>query len=325
MRARYVLLLLAGGALAAAPLCAGDDHAVPRGGGGGSAHAGAQHSSPGPSVASPSGSGSSSAPSHAPTLAERRHPRAGTGTGGHDGYGGYWGGGWYPYYGYGGGYYPYWGYWWPYGAYGWYGGGGYPWGAGAMYSYVEPDRGSIRLLVDPSKARVYVDGYYAGIVDDFDGLFQRLHVAPGRHEIEIKLSGYKTYHARVYVTSGATLKLDRELEPGSGEIYEDLAGEGPERGTSRAPYSGEVPRAQPPPRPETRVEAGRLRLRVEPPDASVYVDGTFRGTGRELASLPLPPGAHRVEVVRPGYRTQEHDVEVSPDGVTDLGIELQRP
>ena len=34
------------------------------------------------------------------------------------------------------------------------------------------------MLVDPAEARVYVDGYYAGTVDDFDGLFQRLNVSP---------------------------------------------------------------------------------------------------------------------------------------------------
>src|SRR5690348_18075962 len=36
------------------------------------------------------------------------------------------------------------------------------------------DGGSVRIQVEPSKTRVYVDGYYAGIVDDFDGIFQRL-------------------------------------------------------------------------------------------------------------------------------------------------------
>jgi hypothetical protein len=64
---------------------------------------------------------------------------------------------------------------------------------------------------------------------------------------------------------------------------------------------------------------------VVPPDASVYVDGSFRGTGRELAVVPLPAGPHRVEVVRPGYRTEERDVEVTPDEATDLTIDLQRP
>jgi hypothetical protein len=31
----------------------------------------------------------------------------------------------------------------------------------------------------PRDAEVYVDGYYAGTVDDFDGTFQRLHIDTG--------------------------------------------------------------------------------------------------------------------------------------------------
>ena len=57
-----------------------------------------------------------------------------------------------------------------------------------------------------------VHRFYAGVADDFDGLFQRLHVAPGRHEISLKLSGPKTHRVRVYVGSGATLKLDHDLD-----------------------------------------------------------------------------------------------------------------
>ena len=46
------------------------------------------------------------------------------------------------------------------------------------------DSGSLRVIVDPEKTRVYVDGYYAGIADDFDGIFQRLYRAarPPRHQ-----------------------------------------------------------------------------------------------------------------------------------------------
>ena len=34
---------------------------------------------------------------------------------------------------------------------------------------------SMRLQVKPLDTMVFVDGYFAGIVDDFDGTFQRLH------------------------------------------------------------------------------------------------------------------------------------------------------
>jgi len=39
---------------------------------------------------------------------------------------------------------------------------------------------SVRLDVSPRDAEVYVDGYYAGVVDDFDGILQRLRVEPGQ-------------------------------------------------------------------------------------------------------------------------------------------------
>jgi hypothetical protein len=177
------------------------------------------------------------------------------------------------------------------------------------------------VLVDPTEARVYVDGYYAGVVDDFDGLFQRLHVAPGRHEISIRLTGYKTHRVRVYVGSGATLKIDHVMEEGTGETFQDLAPDAPRReARSSWPPPEEPPSARSEPGPP-----GELRLQVSPVDASVYIDGEFRGTGRETASLPLAPGPHRVEVVRPGYRTVEREVEVTPRGVAELTVDLKRP
>ena len=42
---------------------------------------------------------------------------------------------------------------------------------------------SVQFDVTPRQAEVFIDGYYAGIVDDFDGMFQRLRVEPGQHEI----------------------------------------------------------------------------------------------------------------------------------------------
>jgi hypothetical protein len=74
---------------------------------------------------------------------------------------------------------------WNYGSYGFgFGGGG---GGGGGYSQ---SMGSIRLKVKPDTAAVYVDGYYAGTVDDFDSVFQKLGLALGAHRIEITAPGY---------------------------------------------------------------------------------------------------------------------------------------
>ena len=69
---------------------------------------------------------------------------------------------------------------------------------------------------------------------------------------------------------------------------------------------------------------GTLRLDVRPGDASIYVDGAFRGAARDLDSLQLSPGRHRIEMVRPGYRTLERDVEVRPGETSELRAELDR-
>jgi hypothetical protein len=345
MNARPMMLILAG-ALLLAPVAFAQKNAVSRdGGGGGESKGSSAHPSGGggggsdssgaykPSPGSKSGSGSDYG--SPPSTAERRHPRAGTGHGGGGRSYGYAPG--YPYYD--SRYYSYspgwgWGsYWWPYGSYGWYGSGGYwgyPYGSSGVHHYVHRAAGSIRVLVDPAEARVYVDGYYAGTVDDFDGLFQRLNVSPGRHEISLKLEGYRTHRLKVYAASGGTLKLHHDMVRGAGETFEDLAGNVPEREVRREPArdeeDDEAENEDPAQADDDAVAAGgKLRLKVSPADASVYVDGAFRGTAREAASLQLPPGQHRLELVRPGYRTHERTIEIGSGDAITVTIEMEKP
>src|SRR5579862_5110772 len=57
---------------------------------------------------------------------------------------------------------------------------GYPAPYYAPY-YYDPYRyeaSSLRIEVKPKQAEVFVDGYRAGVVDDFDGVFQRLYLPP---------------------------------------------------------------------------------------------------------------------------------------------------
>jgi hypothetical protein len=79
-----------------------------------------------------------------------------------------------------------------------------------------PTYASVRVLVEPDEAEVYVDGYYAGIVDDFDGILQRLNLTPGSHEITLRLDGYQTWSAEVYGEPGSTVSLHHDMVPGAG-------------------------------------------------------------------------------------------------------------
>ena len=67
--------------------------------------------------------------------------------------------------------------------------------------------------MSPREAEVFVDGYYAGTVDDFDGTFQRLHVEPGDHDLEVFLPGHRSYQQKVYLQPGKTFNVRHAMEP----------------------------------------------------------------------------------------------------------------
>lgn len=125
----------------------------------------------------------------------------------------------YPYYGYGYGY-PYYGfgYGWGYGGFGFavsysngfYGPWGYPYG-GVAYA-PGPYDGALRLRVTPADATVYVDGYYAGRVEDFDGTFQRLHLEPGAHQVEVKQDGFETLMFEVKILPDRTITYTGDMK-----------------------------------------------------------------------------------------------------------------
>ncbi len=66
--------------------------------------------------------------------------------------------------------------------------------------------------MEPREAEVYVDGYYAGLVDDFDGAMQKLKIVQGSHRIELRAAGYETATFTVNVIAGETTTYKTELK-----------------------------------------------------------------------------------------------------------------
>ena len=90
----------------------------------------------------------------------------------------------------------------PYGAYGY----GYPAAGYGYYSIAQGGLyGAVRIIDAPPDAQVFVDGYYAGVVDDYDGVFQHLNLEAGSHHIEIEDPGYPPIAFDVRIEPGQTI------------------------------------------------------------------------------------------------------------------------
>ena len=94
-----------------------------------------------------------------------------------------------------------------------------PWGPYGSPYY--SNTSEVRIQAAPKDAEVFIDGYYAGVVDNFDGVFQRLNVSPGGHEFVLYREGFRPIHQTVYVQPGSSLTLRHTLVPlAAGESME---------------------------------------------------------------------------------------------------------
>ena len=65
--------------------------------------------------------------------------------------------------------------------------------------------GGIQLDVQPWRAQVYVDGTYAGDVNEFTGYYRHLSLAAGPHVLTILADGYEPLLLEIFVSPGQTL------------------------------------------------------------------------------------------------------------------------
>jgi hypothetical protein len=198
---------------------------------------------------------------------------------------------------------------------------------GPFYPYPGPFFGppqwsaaAVRLKVKPNTTQVYVNGYYAGDVDDFDGIFQRLYLPMGEHRIELFLTGYRTFAQPIYLNPGDTREIVHQMVVlGPGE--RSLAPERPQSAPGDASLSGGI---DPTDRPVSPF--GILTLRVEPTDAEVMVDGEnwlMTGSRTELV-MHVPAGPHVLEVRKEGYQPFKTEIDLAEGSRTGLTVRLTR-
>jgi hypothetical protein len=205
---------------------------------------------------------------------------------------------WYPYYPSHFGWYP------PYAA------------AGGFYD----DDSSVRLQVEPRETEVFIDGYYAGTVDDFDGFFQRLHVDPGEHVVTLYLEGHRSVTQKILLQPRKSFRISHTMEPLA-------AGEAP---SPRPAAAARPPQAPPQPRPREATPGdpsfGAIAIRVQPADAEVLIDGErWEGPAvDEALVVQIAPGPHQIEVRKDGHRSYTAQVDVRAGQTAPINVSLPR-
>ena len=201
--------------------------------------------------------------------------------------------------------------------------------------------------VRPKRTRLVLDGRFVGTAKSFDGSPDYLYLRPGRYRLQARLGGYRTAEFEIDARPGCRFDIRHRMERVRGAPKEGslpAATAGPVQRVWQPTAGGQPkghPRQEAPPRggPDLvlRPDLGRLRaqeaekastlqLKVEPAQASVYLDGDFVATGAEIAAMQQPlsiqPGSHVLEVVAPGYHQVTTRFSLSPDESRTVEIVL---
>ena len=189
--------------------------------------------------------------------------------------------------------------------------------------------GALRLQVTPKDAAVYVDGFYAGVVDDFDSAFQRLPVPPGEHELVLHHAGFRTVHQRINVAPRSTYMARLVMEKlGAGETAEPAPVAPPSPPPDEPPPSMREGAPWPPAHGPASIRPdgafGTLAIRVQPADAEIRIDGErWSGSDGDAAlRVEVSEGRHRVEIQKGGFRRFATDVDVRRGDTVPINVSL---
>jgi predicted Ser/Thr protein kinase len=147
-------------------------------------------------------------------------------------------------------------------------------------------RRAVRFTSSPEQARLYVDGRYVGIADDWDnrgGGREYEFDKPGSHIVRMELPGYRPKRFEIDVGSDGrdSVSIDEELERNQKLPYEKL------------------------PAPSDRT-TGEVEFNVTPPEAVITEGDKTLGPASSFgpgSPLKLSPGTvHDLMLTAPGYR-----------------------
>ncbi|NND36373.1 MAG: PEGA domain-containing protein [Gammaproteobacteria bacterium] len=213
---------------------------------------------------------------------------------------------------------------------------------------LQPGWGDVTLASTPAAAEIFVDEEEIGVTP------ATLPIMAGLRQLVVRKDGYKAWKKEVTVEAGVPIEIppvtlveadglltvitvpagaavsvdgryrgttpvEVELAPGRNyEVIASKAGFGTVSRTikleSRAGRTLRLPL-------EPRL--GILRVRADPPDAELFVDGLSRGPANQELSLPARP--HKIEIRKAGFAPFITEISTQPGMPENLEVRLLTP
>ncbi len=172
-------------------------------------------------------------------------------------------------------------------------------------------RRAVRFTSSPDQARLYLDGRYIGIADDWDnrgGGRELEFPRPGTHYVRMELPGYRPLVVEIDVADDAdrdSPSIDQEMDRRDRVAYDHLS----------AP---------------TDRTTGAIEFTVDPPGATIMENGREIGPASAFGSAsPLRlggPAVHDLLIAASGYRPKLVRILVAPNAGKDratVGVSLK--
>ncbi len=177
------------------------------------------------------------------------------------------------------------------------------------YGYVPGNWTIVDTSVSPETTRVFLDGQFIGMVEDFDGP-EYLYLKKGDYQLEFRLDGFETKTINVQARSGAQIKINEQLKkiPGAKQ-YGSYDNPEPSGGVQRF-WSKEQNVAQP-----TSPMSGQSgqAWRGQPQSGPYDESGVSIEARPDSESAPSGSDAPQVGIERPTGKSRSHLVfRISP-------------
>jgi hypothetical protein len=185
---------------------------------------------------------------------------------------------------------------------------------------VQPQIGTLR----PGDSPAYRPDYRPNYRPDYRSQYQPYYRQPYRSDYRPYYRPYYTFRPRVSLGFGLWIgypvRYPTYFYPVTSYPY-----------AYTYPYPNTYPYANTSPYstyPPSVGAAGGLSFEITPPEAGVYVDGSYIGMVGQFTPnqppLSLAPGRHHVEIREPGFEIIAFDVDILPGQVIPYRGDLQR-